>query len=219
LETPEASVPLFNPVVRVLDSNGREVVTNVYTQLNNCGGFMMKTAQPKAVASFRGDSEYTLEIHDITTDSAGPNFAYRVLIRPLAPHLGKVTLEEERINLKPGGAKPISVEMEREENYSGLVALSVEGLPTGVQAMAGSEPEEEKPPLMNGGKVDRYFPKKQKSVLLLTAAPDAPVTSMPQMVRVLVRPIVEGKVAPPVAIELVPVMVVAASAEVPPSKP
>ncbi len=219
IETPEATVPLFNPVVRVLDSTGHEVVTNVYTQLNNCGGFMMKTAQPKTVASFRGDSEYTLEVHDITTDSAGPNFAYRVLIRPLDPHLGKVALEEERINLKPGGAKPISVEMEREENYSGLVALSVEGLPTGVQAMAGSEPEEQKPPLMNGGKVDRYFPKKQKSVLLFTAAPDAPVTSMPQMARVLVRPIVEGKVAAPVATELVPVMVVAASTEIPPGKP
>jgi len=219
LETPEATVPLFNPVVRVLDSTGHEVVTNVYTQLNNCGGFMMKTAQPKTIASFRGDSEYTLEIHDVTTDSAGPNFAYRVLIRPLAPHLGKVTLEEERINLKPGAAKPISVEMEREENYSGLVALSVEGLPTGVQAVAGSEPEQEKPPLMNGGKVDRYFPKKQKSVLLLTAAPDAPITSMPQMARVLVRPVVEGNVAAPVATALVPVMVVATSTEIPVGKP
>lgn len=218
LETPEVTIPLFNPVLRVLDSTGQEVVTNVYTQLNNCGGFMMKTAQPKTVAAFRGDSEYTLEVHDITTDSAGPNFAYRVLIRPLDPHLGKVALEEERINLKPGGAKPINVEMEREENYYGLVALSVEGLPIGVQAVAGSEPEEQKPPLMNGGKVDRYFPKKQKSVLLLTAAPDAPITSMPQMARVLVRPIVEGKVAAPVATELVPVMVVAAATEIPPGK-
>jgi hypothetical protein len=219
LETPDATVPRFNPVIRVLDSAGHEVVTNVYTQLNNCGGFMMKTAQPKTVASFRGDSEYTLEVHDITTDSAGPNFGYRVLIRPLVPHLGKVTLEEERVNLKPGGAKPLSVEVEREESYSGLIALSVEGLPTGVQAVAGSEPEAERPPLMNGGKVDRYFPKKQKSVLLLTAAPDAPVTAMPQMARVLVRPIVEGKVAAPVATELVPVMVVAASTEIPSGKP
>jgi hypothetical protein len=219
LETPEATVPLFNPVFRVLDSTGHEVVTNVYTQLNNCGGFMMKTAQPKTVASFRGDSEYTLEIHDVTTDSAGPNFAYRVLIRPLDPHLGKVALEEERVNLKPGAAKAISVEIEREENYSGLVAVSVEGLPAGVQAVAGSEPEEEKPPLMNGGKVGRYFPKKQKSVLLLTAAPDAPVTSMPQMARVLVRTIVEGRVAAPVATELVPVMVIALPADPPVSNP
>jgi hypothetical protein len=65
--------------------------------------------------------------------------------------------------------------------------------------------------LMNGGKVDRYFPKKQTSVLVLTAAPDAPLMSMPQMVRVVVRPIVEGKVARQVATELVPVMVVADS--------
>jgi hypothetical protein len=219
VETPEATAPLFNPVVRVLDSTGRELVTNIYTQLNNCGGFMMKTAQPKTVASFQADHEYTLEVHDITTDSAGSGFAYRVLVRPLAPHVGKVTLEQERVNLKPGAAKPLNVELEREENYSGLVALTVEGLPSGVQSVAGSEPEEGKPPLMNGGKVDRYFPKKQKSILLLTAAPDAPVTSMPQMARVLVHPIVEGRMAAPVATELVPVMVVAATADAPAGKP
>jgi hypothetical protein len=219
VETPEATVPLFNPVVRVLDSTSHEVVTNLYTQLNNCGGFMMKTAQPKTIASFHGDGDYTLEVHDITTDSAGPTFDYRVLIRPLVPHLGKVELEEERVNLKPGGAKPLSVEIEREENYSGLIALSVEGLPPGVQAVAGSEPEEEKPPLMNGGKVDRYFPKKQKSVLLLTAAPDAALTPVPQMARVLVRPIVDGKVSAAVGTELVPVMVVAATSDTSASKP
>lgn len=219
VETPDATVPLFNPVVRVLDSSGREVVTNVYTQLNNCGGFMMKTVQPKTITSFHADGDYTLEVHDITTDSSGPSFAFRVLIRPPVPHLGKVGLEAERVNLHPGAAKPLSVEIEREENYSGLVAVSVEGLPPGVQAVAGSEPEEEKPPLMNGGKVDRYFPKRQKSVLLLTAAPDAPLTSMPLMARVVVRPIVEGRVAPPVAIEFVPVMVVAESPGIPVSKP
>jgi hypothetical protein len=171
---------------------------------------MMKTAQPKTVASFQGDHEYTLEVHDIITDSAGPDFAYRVLIRSLAPHLGKITLEEERVNLKPGSV---------EENYYGLVALTVEGLPSGVQALVGAEPEEQKPPLMNGGKVDRYFPQKQKSVLLLTAAPDAPLTSMPQMARVLVHPIVEGKVAAPMASEIVPVMVIASTSDAPAGKP
>jgi len=210
LETPDATVPLFNPVVRLLDATGREVVTNVYSQLNNCGGFMMKTIQPKAVVSLRA-GEYSLEIHDATSDIAGTNFAYRVLIRPQIPHLGKVEVEQERINLAPGGAKQISVTMEREENYSGLVALTVEGLPPGVLAVAGSEAEEDKPPLMNGGKVERYFAKPQKSVLLLTAAPDAPVSSMPQMARVVVRPIRDGKVSEVVDTELVPLMVVASS--------
>jgi len=118
-------------------------------------------------------------------------------------------VEQERINLAPGGAKQISVSIEREENYSGLVALSVEGLPPGVHAVAGSEAEEDKPPLMNGGKLERYFPKKQKSVLLLMAAPDAPLSSMPQMARVVARPIRNGKVAQVVDTELVPLMVVA----------
>jgi hypothetical protein len=211
VETPDASVPMFNPVVRVLDSTGREVVTNVYTQLNNCGGYMMKTIQPKTVVSLQATGDYSLEIHDITADLAGANFAYRVLIRPQIPHIGKVEVEQERINLAPGGAKQISVSMEREENYSGLVALTVEGLPPGVHTVTGSEAEEDKPPLMNGGKVERYFPKKQKSVLLLMAAPDAPVSSMPQMARVVVRPIKDGKVAQVVDTELVPLMVVAST--------
>ena len=209
LETPDATVPLFNPVIRVLDATGREAVTNVYTQLNNCGGYMMKTIQPKTAVSLRAAGDYSIEIHDATDDLAGSNFAYRILIRPQIPHLGKVEVAQERINLAPGGAKQISVAVEREENYSGLVALTVEGLPPGVHAVTGSEAEEDKPPLMNGGKVERYFPKTQKSVLLLTAAPDAQISSMPQMARVVVRPIRDGKVSEVVDTELVPLMVVA----------
>jgi hypothetical protein len=91
--------------------------------------------------------------------------------------------------------------------------VSVEGLPPGVQAVTGSAPEEEKPPLMNGGKVERYFPKSQKSVLVMMVAPDAPLTPMPQMARVIVRAIVENKVAQPLDTVLVPVMVVAASSD------
>ena len=211
IETADATVPLFNPVVRVLDSTGREVLTNVYTQLNNCGGYMMKTIQPKTLVSFHAAGDYSLEIHDITTGAAGTHFVYRVLIRPQIPHIGKVEVEQERINLEPGGAKQISVSIEREENYPGLVALSVEGLPPGVHAVAGSEAEEDKPPLMNGGKLERYFPKKQKSVLLLMAAPDAPLSSMPQMARVVARPIRNGKVAQVVDTELVPLMIVAST--------
>jgi hypothetical protein len=209
VETPDATTPLFNPVVRVLDSTGHEVVTNVYTQLNNCGAFMMKTIQPKTIASFHAAGDYTLQIHDITTDKADRSFAYRVLLRPQIPHVGKVEIEQERVNLTPGKAQQVSVAIEREEDYNGIVALSVEGLPPGVQAITGSEPAEEKPPLMNAGKAERYFPKSQKSVLVLVAAPDAPLTTLPQTARVVVRPIVESKVSQTIASEIVPVMVVA----------
>jgi hypothetical protein len=53
-------------------------------------------------------------------------------------------------------------------------------------------------------------------VLLLTAAPDAPVSSMPQMARVVVRPIRDGKVSQVVDTELLPLMVVANSENTPP---
>ena len=47
------------------------------------------------------------------------------------------------------------------------------------------------------------------AVLLLTAAPDASLSSLPQMARVVVRPIKDGKVAQIVDTELLPLMVVA----------
>jgi hypothetical protein len=208
METPDTTLPLFNPVVRVLDSSGAEVVTNVYTQLNNCGGYMMKAIEPKVIASFRADGEYRLQMHDITTDKAGERFRYRLLIRSKIPHLGKVAVEQERINIAPGTAKELIVNIEREEDYAGLVAFGVEGLPPGVQAVTGSEPDEEKPPAMNAGKVERYFPKTQKAVLLITATPEAPLTPMPRMARVVVRPVVDGKPGQAVATEPLPVMVV-----------
>jgi hypothetical protein len=35
VETPEATMPRFNPVVRLLEPGGREIATDVYTNLNN----------------------------------------------------------------------------------------------------------------------------------------------------------------------------------------
>ena len=69
-------MPRFNPILRVLEPGGAEIVTNVHTKLNNNGLYMMKMIQAKTTVSLRNPGEYILEIRDITTDCSGDDFAY-----------------------------------------------------------------------------------------------------------------------------------------------
>ena len=134
------------------------------------------------VVSLRAQGDYSLEIHDVTADIAGGELRLPRAPDPAPiPHLGKVEVEQERINLAPGAAKQISVANRARRKLRGLGCPDRGRIASRCAGVAGSEAEEDKPPLMNGGKVERYFPKKQKSVLLLMAAPDAPLSSMPQV--------------------------------------
>ncbi len=208
IETPEATMPRFNPVVRVMQPDGHEVVTNVYTKLNNNGLYMMKMIQAKTAVTLRSVGEYRIQIRDITSDCWSKDFAYRVLIRPQVPHLGEITLAEDRVNLEPGQSKPLTVTVDREEGFKGFVAIAVEGLPPGVTAVTGLENPVEKPPLPNAGRRERYYPVPQTATVVLVAAPGAPPQSEPARVRVSARPVVEGRAGDPVFVKTVPVMVV-----------
>lgn len=207
IETPKATLPRFNPVVRLLDGAGNELVTNVYTKRNNNGLYMMKMIQSKATVALRSPGLYRLEIRDITTDCAGEDFEYKVSVRPSTPHLGKVLLSESQINLRPGGVTELHLTAEREEEFAGTVAFEVDGLPRGVSAVSALANPVEKPPLPNGGKVERYTPRSQTSVLLLTAAADAVHTDRPVLVRVFVRPVAEGKLGDRILVRELPLFV------------
>ena len=63
---------------------------------------MMKMIQAKIAVSLHAPGEYEMEIRDITTDCAGPDFLYRVMVRGQIPHVGNIEVEEEQINLRPG---------------------------------------------------------------------------------------------------------------------
>ncbi|HVX65805.1 MAG TPA: hypothetical protein VHA11_04340, partial [Bryobacteraceae bacterium] len=89
------------------------------------------------------------------------------------------------------------------------VTAAVEGLPAGVTAMTAIENPQEKPPLPNGGRLERYVAREQRLSVMLVAAPDAPLTEMPARVRVSVRVVHEGRIQEPVAVEEIPVMVIA----------
>lgn len=207
IETPEATMPRFNPVIRVLEPGGAEIVTNVQTKLNNNGLYMMKMIQAKTTVSLRNPGEYLLQIRDITTDCSGDDFAYRVLVRPQTPHLGRVTVTEDALSIRAGVTKPIHLTIEREEDFNAPVAFAIEGLPPGLSAVAGISPVEEKPLLFNGGKMERYTPKTQKSVLLVTAAENMPAMTEPVSVRIVARPFVGGAVGDPILVKEVSLLV------------
>ncbi len=207
VEAPDNAPPFFNPIVRLLNAAGDEVVTNLQVGRGACNGAMNKSLQGKTLVALRETGEYTIEIFNATTPLTG-SFAYRLQIRPQVPHIGQVRIETDHVNLEPEGASSVRVSFDREEDYQGGVAVSAESLPEGVQAMVGADFEPEKDPPQVIGKRERYTPRAERTVLVLTATPDAPPTSEPHIARIVVRPLTSGRLGEPVATKTFPIMVI-----------
>ncbi len=209
IETPAATVPVFNPIVRLLDGAGNEVVTNIFAGRGACTGAMYKSISAKTVVPLRDAGDYTIEVRDTTADLAEPGFRYRVQIRPQVPHIGQVRIDDDHINLPAGDAKTVRVNFEREEDYRGAIAVTVEGLPPGVEALAGADFDPDKDPPLSPGKRERYTGRSERTVVVFSATSDAPVTALPQVAKILVRPVVNGKPGAIVTTKRIPIMVVA----------
>jgi hypothetical protein len=171
---------------------------------------MSKSIQAKTTIPLRDAGDYTIEIRDTTPDHAAAGFRYRVQVRPQTPHLGQVKIDDDHVNLSPGLAKTMRVMFDREEGYEGAVAITAESLPPGVQALSGADFEPDKDPPSFGSKRERYTPRTERAVVVFTAAPDAAITTQPQIVRIVVRPIMDGKLGAIVGTKQIPVTVVAA---------
>ncbi len=128
---------------------------------------------------------------------------------PQIPHVGAVEIAEDHINLEAGSSHPVTVNVDREEGFGGYVTVAVEGLPAGVTAVAALHNPAEKPPLPNGGKLERYIAKEQRTALMLVAAADAPISEAPTRARVVVRVIGKDPLAEPIVTKEIPIMVVA----------
>lgn len=209
VETPDTAPPLFNPVVRLIDQKGEEVVTNFFAGRGACTGALNKGLVAKTIFPLRNPGEYTVEVRDLTADLGEAGFRYRVMIRPQIAHLGKVIVEEDHINLAPGGAKTVRVTFDREEDFRGAVAVAVEGLPEGVTVLAAADFEPDKDPPMHPGKRERYVPRTERTVLAFAVADGAPLMETPKVARVTVRPVVDGKPGVVIASKQIPMMVVA----------
>jgi hypothetical protein len=208
VETPQATLPRFNPVIRLMQPDGHEMATDVYTKLNNNGLYMMKMIEAKTALNLQAPGEYTIAIRDITTNCAGEDFAYRVMVRKQIPHVGAIEIPADHVNLEPGSAKPVSIKIDREEGFAGYVVVNVKDLPPGVTALQAMENPEDKPPLPNGGRAERYFAKDQTTAVIFDAAADARPTPVPVKVRLELSVVSKGKLGPVFATREIPVMVV-----------
>ena len=129
IETPAAAPPYFNPIFRLLNNAGEEVASNIFAGKGACTGAMTKSMQSKTILPLRDTGDYTLEIRDATADLAGADFQYRVQVRPQVPHVGQVKVDADAMNLAQGEAKMIRVAFDREEDYRGAVTVAAESLP------------------------------------------------------------------------------------------
>jgi hypothetical protein len=195
VETPGKTVPLMNPFLRVVDSDGVEALTNIHSWIN-ANGVVAKQIQPKTQYAFPRDGDFTLEIRDITANYGDGEMRYRVLVRPQVPHVGEVHVAQDRLNLIAGEAQKLSVVTDQEEGYDGYAILTIEGLPEGVRAVMATEVEPDRPPPFNDGKKERFTTKSQKATFVFLSEPDAPATSSPVKGRVFAQPVVDGKLGP-----------------------
>ncbi len=213
LETPEATLPQFNPRLELVDASGQEICNNFWRRVGGDNNYWVKLPQAKTIYTLERDGEYVLRIRELISRFGNQSFKYRILIRPQVPHVGKIKVEEDIINVAPGEARKLSVTVEHQEGFAGDIALSLENLPSGVQALAGAEEPPAKAGEIDLGRKEQYVPKTQKVVILVMGTPDAAATPLPQVARLVARPVVEGQVGAPLLVQEIPVMVTKPEAE------
>ena len=215
IETPRLSPPQFNPWLKVLDSEGHEVFNNVYKEYGGDGDDVNKNIERKTLHTFAETGSYYLQLRDLTVRMGGRDLAYRVLVRPQIPHLGRLEVHfdvistssqlvnlKDHINLRAGTAKEFIVLSEYEEGFEGDVAFRVQNLPPGLEALpAVSAPWTEI--LLRGLQyrpigIDLVDPKKYRAqrrptTIVLYARPEAPPTRLPRLLEISARPVVRGK--------------------------
>ena len=207
LETPEASLPDFNPRWAVLDEAGQVVLSNVYRRVVRQALSYSKTIEPKTIHTFLRGGTYSLRVRDTTQRNGTSKFRYRLLVRSQIPHAGELKVQEDRLNLVPGEAGKLTVTTGQEEGFTGQILLQVEGLPPGVQALPSTDYQPETPPNLDQGPKERYMPQQGATSVMIVAAEDAPATRMPRILRIRARPVVSGKLGPLLAVGKVHLMV------------
>jgi hypothetical protein len=210
-------------LLRVLDGEGREVVTNVYRRIGRAFTFYNRTVEPKTIYRFERGGRHVLQIRDFSSRHGSSYFVYRILIRPRIPHVGEIEvcwecssrqgnverkIPVDRINLRAGEARKLIVLALLEEGLIGNIAVRVEDLPPGVEALSGTEVEQERGASIDEGDKERFVPASGMATVLLAAAADAPETRMPRLVRISASPVVEGKVGPLLQVGEIPLMIV-----------
>ncbi|MYC81235.1 MAG: hypothetical protein F4X19_03955 [Acidobacteria bacterium] len=230
IETPEDSLPHFNPWLKLLDGSGNELVSNIYMEYGGDGDDVNKTVERKTVFTIEQTGSYFLQIRELTSVQGGPRFRYRLLVRPQVPHLGRVEIslgvtpslstlidKTDRINLEAGQAREMVVVCEKEEGFQGNVLLTVDNLPPGVQAWVSTAAGWTET-LMRGIQYRplgvevvsprHHRPQRSATTLVFWASPDAPITGAPRFLELKARPVVDGWVGPALPAGRIPFLAV-----------
>jgi len=215
IETPIKQLPTFNPFVEILDSENHEVVSNLHRKVslfNNNAERQIYIADvmPKIVHRFDKPGEFTLQVQDITANYGDPTYRYRILVRPQVPHVGEISLGGvDSLNLERGRARRVTLTTSYEEGFSGSASFVFTGLPEGVQAFPSDSLVDRKAPTQITENAQTILAPTSETTLVLAVSPDAPLTSMPQVVRVECRVLEQGKLSPALLVRELPVMLVA----------
>jgi hypothetical protein len=165
IQTPRAAAPRFNPRLDVFDGKGAVVLSNLQVQNGKIGTVDAKVIQvaSQVMGTLEREDFYSLRIRDLASIHGSPEHVYRVLVRPQIPHVGAIRpTPNGPVNLLAGARQRLTLKVPAREGYAGTVALSVAGLPQGVRAFVGAN----------------------NSTIELVADASAPVTPMPQVLRV-----------------------------------
>ena len=225
LETPEATRPDFNPVFEVIDAGGAEQLTSL--QRGSGGHDKLIAVSAKVINTFEKSGTYYLRVKDATLRKGGADFVYRVLIRPQIPHVGDTVLETRtrdpedgrtdplRVNVVAGGAAKLTVIVDHEEGFyipSNQIAISLEGLPAGVEILPASS-RYKRPELGGPTQIadpEKHQPKTERISVVLHARKGAPPSELPSFVDVSCRAVVSGEPAHKLMVVSLPVMVLKA---------
>jgi len=226
VETPQATRPDFNPLLQIIDSRGRDQFSSLRRteKYRSVTSVHLVSVDAKVIGTFEKGGDYYLRVRDVTLRKGDPGFRYRVLVRPQIPHVGDIHLETRtrdfedgrvdphRVNLLAGNAAKLTLIMEQEEGFflpSNQIAVSVEGLPAGVQALAGASsyrlPGGPRPPVIKGA--DHHLPKVQTISVVLHSREDAAPTHLPAWITVTARPIVGGRLGPKLTVKKIPLAI------------
>ncbi len=114
--------------VRVLNAAGKELA------MNDDAPDLGKDARLAFTAPAEGD--YTVEVSNVE-EITGPDCYYRLKASRILPDFN-LSIATDRLTVPMGGTLSLPVTLERTGGFQGAVEVTVEGLPAGVVARAGS---------------------------------------------------------------------------------
>ncbi len=119
------------------------------------------------------DGDYFLHLKDVRAMD-GPEFAYRLTMRDEAPDF-QLRAEPDNPNIPRGGSVPVTVSVDSIRGFDGPIDIAVNGLPKGVSASPATIP-----------------PGQISTILVLSAAPDAPLDTQPAPIKFVGHAVVNG---------------------------